>query len=66
MIRRPRESGRTGFDFRFHRGSFCRSSHTHTSDFNLGIPVATLPGACRCRVSAGTNWQGISILHLGE
>ena len=31
-----------------------------------GTPVATLPGAWRYRVSAGTGWPGVSILWLGE
>ena len=30
------------------------SGLSHTSDSKIGIPVATLPGAWRCRVSAGT------------
>ena len=38
----------------------------HTSDFKIGTPVATLPGAWRYRVSAGTGWPGVSILLLGE
>ena len=42
-------------------GIFSRSSHT--SDSKIGTPVATLPGAWRYRVSAGT---GVSILRLGE
>ena len=33
-----------------------------TSDLKLGIPVATLPGARRYRVSAETGWPGGSIL----
>ena len=48
------ESARLGFDSCFRRESFSRSSHT--SDFKIGTPVATLPGAWRCRVSAGTGW----------
>ena len=34
--------------------------------WNIGTPVATLPGAWRYRVSAGTGWPGVSILWLGE
>ena len=49
-----------GFDFRLRRGDFSGSSHT--SDFKIGTPVATLPGACRYRVSAGTGWPGVTIL----
>ena len=37
-------------------GIFSRSSHT--SDLKIGTPVATLPGAWRYRVSAGTGWPG--------
>ena len=35
---------------------------SHTSDFKIGTPVATLPGAWRYRVSAGTGRPGVSIL----
>ena len=35
---------------------------SHTSDLKIGTPVATLPGAWRYRVSAGTGWPGVSIL----
>ena len=35
---------------------------SHTSDLEIGIPVATLPSAWRYRVSAGTDWPGVSIL----
>ena len=35
---------------------------SHTSDLKIGTPVATLPGALRCRVSAGTGRPGVSIL----
>ena len=45
-------------------GIFWGSSHT--SDFKIGTPVATLPGASRYRVSTGTGWPGVSILWLGE
>ena len=38
------------------------SGSSHTSDFKIGIPVATLPGACRYRVSAGTGRPGVSTL----
>ena len=30
------------------------------------LKLATLPGAWRCRASAGTGWSGVSILRLGE
>ena len=38
------------------------SGLSHTSDLNIGTPVATLPDAWRSRVSAGTGWPGVSIL----
>ena len=53
-----------GFDSRLHHGDFSGSSHT--SDFEIGTPVAALPGAWCCRVSGGTGWPGVSILWLGE
>ena len=42
------------------------SGSSHTSDFKIGTPVATLPGALCYRVSAGTGRPGVSILWLGE
>ena len=39
---------------------------SHTSDFKIGTPVVTLPGAWRYTVSARTGWPGVSILWLGE
>ena len=48
-----------GFESRLRR-DFSRSSHT--SDSQLGTPLATLPGAWRSRVSAGTGRPGVSIL----
>ena len=39
---------------------------SHTSDLKIGTPVATLPGAWRYKVSAGTGRPGVSILLLGE
>ena len=41
-------------------GIFSGSSHTY--DSKIGTPVATLPGAWRYRVSAGTGWPSVSIL----
>ena len=38
------------------------SGSSHTSDFKIGTPVATLPGAWHYRVSAGTGRPGVSIL----
>ena len=38
------------------------SGSSHTSDLNIGIPVAPLPGAWCCRVSPGTGRAGVSIL----
>ena len=37
------------------------SGSSHASDLNIGTPVATLPGAWRYRVSAGTGRPGVSI-----
>ena len=49
-----------GFEPRFPRGAFSGSSHA--SDFKTGTPVATLPGARRYWVSAGTAWPGVSAM----
>ena len=49
-----------GFDSRLSRGDFSRLSLT--SDLKIGTPVATLPGAWRYRISAGTGWPDVSIL----
>ena len=38
------------------------SGSSHTSDSKIGTPVATLPGAWRSRVGAGTGRPGVSIL----
>ena len=35
---------------------------SYTSDFKFGTTAATLPGAWRYRVSAGTAWSGVSLL----
>ena len=48
------------FDSRWRLGDFFRSSHT--CDLKIGTPVATLSGAWRFRISAGTGWPGVSIL----
>ena len=53
-----------GFDSRYLPGDFSGSSHI--SDLKIGTPVATLPCAWHCRVSAGTGWPGVSILGLAE
>ena len=34
---------------------------SHTSDFSIGTPVATLPGAWHYRVSAATGQPSVSI-----
>ena len=49
-----------GFDSRFHRESFPRSSHT--DDLKFGTPVATVSDAWRYRVSGRTRLPGVSIL----
>ena len=38
------------------------SGSSHTSDLKIGTPVATLPGAWRYRVNAGTGRPSVSIL----
>ena len=38
------------------------SGSSHTSDLNIGTPVATLPGVWRYRLSTGTSRPGVSIL----
>ena len=53
-----------GFESRLCHDFFSGSSHT--SDLQIGTPVATLPGAWRCRISAGTGQPGVSILWVGE
>ena len=52
-----------GFESRWWRDF---SGSSHTSDLNIGTPVATLPGAWRYRISAGTGRPVVSILWLGE
>ena len=47
------------FESRLRRDFFGSS---HTSDFKIGTPVATLPGAFQYRVSTGTGRPGVSIL----
>ena len=42
------------------------SGSSHSSDLKIGTPVATLLGAWRYRVSAGTGRPGVSILWLAE
>ena len=56
-------AGDPGFESRWRRDF---SGSSHTSDLKIGTPVATLPGAWRYRVSAGTGRPGVSILWLGE
>ena len=48
-----------GFESRLRRDF---SGSSHTSDLKIDTPVATLSGAWRCRVSAGTDRLGVSIL----
>ena len=54
------------FRVQFPLAVWCFFPVRHTSDLKIGTPVATLPGACRFRVSAGTGWPSVSILWLGE
>ena len=42
------------------------SGSSHTSDLEIGTPVATLPGAWHYGVSAGTGWPMVSIRSVGE
>ena len=64
MVRRPpREQNIPGSNPAC-AGIFSGSSHT--SDFKIGTPGATLPGAWRYRVSTGTGWPDVSILWMGE
>ena len=46
----------------------CRdfSGSSHTSDLDIGTPVATPSGAWRYRVSVRAGWPGVSIVWLGE
>ena len=37
------------------------SGSSHTGDLKIGTSVATMPGAWRYRVSAGTGWPGVSV-----
>ena len=41
------------------------SGSSHTTDLEISTPVATLPGAWRYRVSAGTGWPSVSGLKIG-
>ena len=42
------------------------SGSSHTSDLNIGTPVATQPGTWHYGVSAGSGWSGVSVLWLDE
>ena len=48
-----------GFESRLRRDL---SGSIYTSDFKLGTLMAPLPGAWRCRVSAGSGRPGVSTL----
>ena len=48
-----------GFEFRLRRDF---SGSSHTGELKIGTPVATLPGAWRYRVIAGTGRPGVSVL----
>ena len=48
-----------GFESRLRRDF---SGLSHISDLKIGTPVATLPGAWRYRVSAGSSRPGVSIM----
>ena len=57
--RKPRERKIPGSSS---AGAGIVSGSSHTSHLKIGTPVATLPGAWRYTVSAGTGWPGVSIL----
>ena len=46
------------------KSGLCRDflGSSHSSDLKIGTPMATLPGAWRYRVIAGTGWPGVSML----
>ena len=52
-----------GFEPRLRRDF---SGSSHTSELKIGTAVATLPGVCHYRDSAGTGRPGVGILWLGE
>ena len=60
VVRRPPRERKVPVSNPARGGIFSGSSHT--SDLNIGTPVATLPGALRYRVSAGTGRPGVSIM----
>ena len=60
VVRRPHRERKIPGSSPACAGIFSGSSHT--SDLKIGTPVATLPGAWRCRVSTGTGRPGVSIL----
>ena len=60
MVRRPPQEWKIVGSNPAFAGIFSESSHT--GDSKIGTPVATLPGAWRYRVSAGTGWPGVGIL----
>ena len=64
VVRRPPRKRKTAGSHPTGTGIF--SGLSHTSDLEIGTPVATLPGAWRYRVSTGTGRPGVSILWLGE
>ena len=60
VVRRPPRERKIPGSNPASAGIFAGSSHT--SDFKIGTPVATLPCAWHYRVSAGTGRPGVSIL----
>ena len=60
VVRRPPQERKIPGAIPACTGIFSGSSHT--CDLKIGTPVATLPGAWRYRVSAGTGRPGVSIL----
>ena len=49
-----------GFESRLRRDFY--GVESYLKNLKIGIPVATLPGAWRYRISAGTGRPGVSIL----
>ena len=60
VVRRPPRERKVPGSNPASTGIFSGSSHT--SDLNIGTPVATLPGAWHYRVSTGTGRPCVSIL----
>ena len=60
VVRRPPQERKIPGSNPVCAGIFSGSSHT--SDFKIDTPVATLPGAWRYKVSTGTGRSGVNLL----